>query len=400
MVDVPPTPLDFENQQFQINAPPKAQTDFDIISDKNNSFNVIFYNCSNYIKIKSIFEKDSMEKEYEQILFLEELKSNLFLSICDSIDEMYDQIIMELKNNNKKNIIEENNNINIIIPINNIKVKEIKFTLKEKIKTQQELIQKLFDEIKNIKNKTKEKFIELEKENKNLRDEITLLKKENKKLNEKMDLLMKKNNNNIELKDKDNNDLIEKQINKESIELNNDNILKESSILYSDIDKLNQIKKWITEKTSKNNINFKLIFKMSENGYDGKSFHKICDNEAPTLIIIKSKNNKIFGGFTPLDWGKEEKPKDDLNQSFVFSLDINKRYDILNKKKYAIRCRKNEGPVFGNAEIKLGEDMTKVELYATGNGNYFSENDLDIIGEKGKHKSLETLELEIFKLIE
>ena len=171
----------------------------------------------------------------------------------------------------------------------------------------------------------------MEKENKNLRDEITLLKEENKKLNEKMDLLMKKNGGNLELKDK--NLLIEKKINEDSNELNNDDILKESSILNSDIDKLNQIKKWIKEKTNKNNINFKLIYKMSEQGYDGKSFHKICDNEAPTLILIKSKNNKIFGGFTPLDWGKEEKPKDDLNQSFVFSLDINKRYDILNQKK-------------------------------------------------------------------
>ena len=402
-MEVPPTPLEFENQIVKKNIPPKTQKDYNFTSNKKNSFNVIFNNCSNYIQIKSVFEKDSEKNEYEQILFLEELKSNKYLSICDTIDQMYEQIITELNNNNDKiKIIEENNKIDIIIPIKHVKVKEIKFTLNEKIKikTQQELIQELFEEIKEIKidaKETKEQCIKLENENKNLKEEITLLKEENKKLNDKIDSLIK---NNIKKKDKNNLNQNKIIINDENIKLSSDDdILKESSIINSNINGLNQIKKWIEEKTDNHDINFKLIFKMSKHGYEGKEFRIYCDNEAPTLILIKSKNNHVFGGFTPLSWGKENKPIDNSNQTFVFSLDRNKKFDILNPKEHAIRCRKNEGPVFGNCDIKVGEDMRKIDFYSRGNGNYFSKDNLEITGETGEKTSLEALELEVYNLI-
>ena len=123
-MEVPPTPLEFENQSEQKNIPPKKQAAYNFTSDKNNSFNVIFNNCSKYIQIISDLEKDSEKKEYEQILFLEELKSNKYLSICDTIDQMYEQVITELNNNNDKiKIIEENNKIDIIIPIKHVNVK-------------------------------------------------------------------------------------------------------------------------------------------------------------------------------------------------------------------------------------------------------------------------------------
>ena len=92
----------------------------------------------------------------------------------------------------------------------------------------------------------------------------------------------------IEIKENNNLDLNNINIIKsdENIELNSDDdILKESSIINSNINGLNQIKKWIKEKTNKHNINFKLIFKMSEHGYEGEAFHRYCDNEEPTLIL-------------------------------------------------------------------------------------------------------------------
>ena len=304
---------------------------------------------------------------------------------------------MEMKNSDKKTIIEENNKIDIIIPINHIKVKEIKFNLKEKVKTQSELIQELFEEIKVIKidsKETKEKCFKLENENKNLREEIALLKESNKKFNDKIDLLAK---DIIELKKKNDSEQI--KTNEHYIASNYNDILKESSILKSDINGLNQIKKWIKEKTNKNNINFKLIFKMSIHGYKGEDFHRYCDNEAPTLILIKSNDNHIFGGFTPLFWGKDLYPKDESNQTFVFSLDRNKKFDCLNPKNYIIRCFKNEGPVFGNCDIKACENMREIESYANAYGRFFLKGNLEITGKKGEVEKLEALELEVYKLI-
>ena len=51
---------------------------------------------------------------------------------------------------------------------------------------------------------------------------------------------------------------------------------------------------------------WKLIYKASENEYSAKSFHKCCDNvKGPTLVIIKSSEGYIFGGYTTQSWSGE-----------------------------------------------------------------------------------------------
>lgn len=135
---------------------------------------------------------------------------------------------------------------------------------------------------------------------------------------------------------------------------------------------------------------------MSEHGYKGSDFHKYCDNKAPTLILIKSKKSHAFGGFIPLYLGKEKNPRDKLNQTFVFSLE-NKKYNKIYKEEYAIRCINYEGPVFGDWDIKLGEDMRTFESFS--GGNFFNKKKLEITGEEGGYESHETQEIEVFEMI-
>ena len=47
---------------------------------------------------------------------------------------------------------------------------------------------------------------------------------------------------------------------------------------------------------------WKLIYRASEHRYTAKSFHKYCDNKGPTLIVIKSSEGWIFGGYTTQSW--------------------------------------------------------------------------------------------------
>ena len=47
---------------------------------------------------------------------------------------------------------------------------------------------------------------------------------------------------------------------------------------------------------------WKLIYRASEHGYTAGSFHEYCDNKGPTLIIIKSSEGWIFGGYTTQSW--------------------------------------------------------------------------------------------------
>ena len=51
------------------------------------------------------------------------------------------------------------------------------------------------------------------------------------------------------------------------------------------------------------NYMWKLIYRTAEHEWTSKSFHKYCDNvKGPTLIIIKSFHNWIFGGYTTKSW--------------------------------------------------------------------------------------------------
>ena len=361
-----PTPFICENNIPKNDSKIKEEKDFVFLSDKYNSFNVNFSNYSNFIKIKAYLKDNNLEnKNYEKIYYLNELKDNKFLSICDSIDEVYEQLIYELKKNSKKILIEENDKINIIIPVEHIKIKEIKFIIYAKVKTDKELIQELFIKIRNIEN-----------DKKKMNEEIIELKNENKKLNEKIDLIFDKMNN-IEA----------------FIELN------KSKIINNELNKQNSIYKWIKEKINKNSIQFELIFQMSKDGSNSENFHKLCDNKGPTLILIKTTKNKIFGGFTPLNWSnKIEEICDESNQTFIFSLNLMKKYNLINNKKVAIVCR-SWGPSFGCDDFCLNKDMKKGSIYANEYCNFLSNNNLELTGGKGDYESFNTEEFEVYKVI-
>ena len=47
---------------------------------------------------------------------------------------------------------------------------------------------------------------------------------------------------------------------------------------------------------------WKLLFRASEHEYSTHSFHKYCNDQNPTLVIIKSTGGWIFGGYTTNNW--------------------------------------------------------------------------------------------------
>ena len=346
-----------------------------IISDKKNVYIVKFKQFLPNIKITANPEKNKIKKEYEKIYELNELKINKFLSKCNSIKDAYRQIMQELNKNNHKIIIEENNQINIIIYVNHLTVKEIKFKLPEKNTEDNTIIKDLIKEIKN-ENKI------LKEEIDNLKNEIIFLKNENKKIIDKNNLLEEQ---------------IKNIINKLDI---NYEFQDKSSIIDKEINKQKLIINWIKEKTKQNSIKFHLIFKMSENGSKSEDFHKYCDNKGPTLILIKTNKNRTFGGFTPLNWQLEGKKIFDHNdQTFIFSLDLMKKYDMINPKKEAIYCSKKEGPDFGGSDFSLSEDMNKGNSYANSGSNFLSDNNLELTGGKGKKESFDVEEFEVYKVI-
>ena len=182
--------------------------------------------------------------------------------------------------------------------------------------------------------------------------------------------------------------------------IDKENIFYLSSIINNSLDYQNCVLKWIKEKTNKNKFNIELIFQMSKNGSSSDDFHKICDNQGPTLILIKTSKNKIFGGFTPLNWLKTGKhPFDKDNQTFIFSLNIMKKFDMRNPNQYAIKYNSSYGPNFGDCDIKLNKNLKSGESYANSSCNYLSNNNLELTGGKGEHENFVTDEFEVYKIV-
>jgi len=183
------------------------------------------------------------------------------------------------------------------------------------------------------------------------------------------------------------------------INIINNNFYKLSSII-NDKNDFDLINKWIEEAINKNQIKYELIFKMSENGTKSSDFHEYCDNKGPTLTLVKTTKNKIFGGFTPLNWSLEGGFLNDLsNLTFIFSLNQKKKYKMINKNGYGIACSNNIGPKFGCCDFGLKQDLKNGISYANKSCNFLSNNNLELTGGKGDNENFETEELEVFKVI-
>ena len=40
-----------------------------------------------------------------------------------------------------------------------------------------------------------------------------------------------------------------------------------------------------------------MIYKATRDGFEAENFHEKCDNQGKTIVIVKSDNNQIFGGY-------------------------------------------------------------------------------------------------------
>ena len=305
----------------------------------------IFTNIRNILNNREDELLDNINKEFENIYFKENIikdieklpnKIKSSLEKCKNIDEMENNIYKLIKES-----AEIENNINIINNINT-----------------------------NITNIYK-----------SINDEIKFIPEEYE-MNEFIDSI--KTFGKIRLMNK----------------INGDNKFKSSSILKNDNDSFELITNWILGSIDEKEIKFELIFKMSKNGNKSEEFHKYCDDKGPTLTLVKTTKNKIFGGFTPLNWkNKGCGIKDPSNQTFIFSLNLKKKYNMINKKGNGIYCAYNFGPNFGCCDFDLKENMKNGETYANQYCNFLSNNNLELTGGKGERENFDTEELEVYKVI-
>ena len=168
---------------------------------------------------------------------------------------------------------------------------------------------------------------------------------------------------------------------------------------------LNKLYEWSGYK------HFELIYRGTRDGSESQSFHNKCDNQGPTLCLIKNDKDNIFGGFTSAFWTPGDcKYKSDKN-SFLFTLSY--IYDISPTKLPNTNLDKNIyyyskcGFIFGGGGI--GHDLCIKDKFLNKDDSYTNIGNAykDILGkgrsiftgdENNENKNIRIKELEVFKL--
>ena len=149
------------------------------------------------------------------------------------------------------------------------------------------------------------------------------------------------------------------------------------SLILRESNREKEFLKKILEWTGFKNID--LIFRGSRDGMTCNDFHKKCDNQGPTITLIKNDKGYIFGGYTSVSWTGDGNYHSDP-KSFLFTLtNINGTEPTkcqISSTGNSVYHDNNYGPTFGGGhDIYINPDFINKNSYAN-----FPSSYKDIIG--------------------
>ena len=308
----------------------KRKMDFKEIKEMNQLFNLLKTNNDfyDYLKLLSKNKKINIRKSKDKISII------LFIDVLSKQQEIIIDLFPEenqLEANRKEKEFNNINNTNIcfnyilnvifliiiscfILYIINSKF--IKKYIESKENTNEILIKKIEKQIKELKDKNEKQIKELNKK----------IETQKKEINNLQILLI--------------------YLDKFGLRFS---FFNQSAIIKGD--EKNFIFREIENKMNKKIKEIKKLYQATKDGGDPKIFHLKCDNIPNTLVLIKSEDNKRFGGFTPIPWSSNNSgKKDNKNMTFVFSLDNKKIYFLKKMNSIAVFHNEKFGPYFGEYE--------------------------------------------------
>jgi len=149
---------------------------------------------------------------------------------------------------------------------------------------------------------------------------------------------------------------------------------------------------------------WRLLYRASDDGFESKKFHEKCDNIGSTLVIVKTTNGNVFGGFTTQAWSSNctEWKRDD--NAFLFSLkNLENRPEKLfiraEKSLHAIYNSPDLGPSFGGGcDIKIMScSNTNMSSYSSLGSTYACQSKSPKAFLAGTY-NFQTSDIEVFAL--
>ena len=175
------------------------------------------------------------------------------------------------------------------------------------------------------------------------------------------------------------------------------NLNKSMEIYFSKILNENDItllKSWLPNKPS--NIN--LLFDTQRDGDSSSTFHDKCDGKSPTLVVMKSKNGYVFGGYATSPWQANNDNPISAPNSFIFSLNQKQKYYASSQQNSIInggnRSNQKDSTMFriGCCDIRIlhnctnnGQNRTNCDKFSVpsqnilnGGNRYFTVSNLEV----------------------
>ena len=257
-------------------------------------------------------------------------------------------------------------------PISNGKNEIISFQLNKDTLNDKDMIKSLVEEIKTIKNNTKEEISTLkqkhELEIKKLQENISKDRKEIENLNK--DIL---SNQQALVNSKEETKKLSKEITNLKKIIDDIILAEKSKINFNDfktvdsINTFNFIFNYIRQNDPIFNFsNLKLLYRGSRDGDRTKICHELCDNKQNVLIVIKSDRGNIFGGYSKIGFkclnGENFNYLID-NNSFLFSINLNKIYPVINNKKVICHAPDILGLCFASGFVYYDGFMQRNDNY-------------------------------------
>jgi len=138
-------------------------------------------------------------------------------------------------------------------------------------------------------------------------------------------------------------------------------IFAESKLL--DLEQKKKIVEWLGRKPITT-----FLYCASRDGFGASAFHLKCDNKGATVVIIKSSNGFVFGGYSATSWDSMSGYRGNPS-TFLFTLTNPHnipptRYSAKSNDNNSIFCHSTYGPTFGSGH----------DIYICNNSNVSGNN--------------------------
>ncbi|RHZ45364.1 hypothetical protein Glove_680g50 [Diversispora epigaea] len=133
--------------------------------------------------------------------------------------------------------------------------------------------------------------------------------------------------------------------------------IRHAALIASWIDRQETYNRWTCQMVP---YHFNLLLRGSRDGFKEETFHQLCDNQGPALVVAKIKDTgELIGGYNPVGW-KSSGLWIETTESFIFSLgngsDSNLKRAILSRVQNttcSIDDSPNIGPCFGVSDLVM-----------------------------------------------